>query len=288
VIRYAAALLALVGLCTVALPASDGRRGIFALQGATAAVDAVMTARVQPEPLRAHLELWMTPRGRAVAITSYDEEMTQRIHLIVVSDDLRTFLHVHPALGRDGHFRIDQPLPRRARYLVYADAIPHGFGQQVFRFALDAGGAAADRRDLSERGTTAHVDGYTVTLSASRVRAGTATALAVHVTKGGRPAGDLHPYLGTLAHAVFLDARDLSYVHVHAGELAPASPHGEAPMGSMGSMGSMESAPLPDGAVSSPAMSLHVMLAERGTYKLWLQFRGGGALHVAAFVIRAE
>jgi hypothetical protein len=27
--------------------------------------------------------------------------------------------------------------------------------------------------------------------------------------------GDLHPYLGLLAHAIFIDRRDLTYTHVH-------------------------------------------------------------------------
>ena len=39
--------------------------------------------------------------------------------------------------------------------------------------------------------------------------------LNVNILKDGKPATDLHPYLGVPAHAVFLDAKDLSYVHTH-------------------------------------------------------------------------
>ena len=45
---------------------------------------------------------------------------------------------------------------------------------------------------------------------------------------------------------------------------------------------------LPDTAVSSPDMMLHVELREAGTYKLWLQFRGGSQLYVAPFVVTAS
>ncbi len=41
------------------------------------------------------------------------------------------------------------------------------------------------------------------------------TRLVVHILEGGSPAADLHPYLGALAHAVFLNAGNLSYVHAH-------------------------------------------------------------------------
>ena len=70
-------------------------------------------------------------------------------------------------------------------------------------------------RDLSERSTTSVVDGYTVTLSSLELKAGGESMLDVHILRGGKPASDLHPYLGALAHAVFIDASDLTYVHVH-------------------------------------------------------------------------
>jgi hypothetical protein len=50
-------------------------------------------------------------------------------------------------------------------------------------------------------------------------------------------------------------------------------------------MSGMDMKPLPDSTTSSPDMGLHLVLRERGTYKLWLQFRGGTSLYVAPFVI---
>jgi hypothetical protein len=111
----------------------------------------------------------------------------------------------------------------------------------------------------------------------------------VHIRKSGKPAHDLHPYLGALAHAVLLDTKDLSYVHVHPMPLGSGS-MGSMPgmeMSNMSGMGGMDMTPLPDSATSSPDMELHLHLRDAGTYKLWLQFRGGTSLYFAPFAITA-
>ena len=56
---------------------------------------------------------------------------------------------------------------------------------------------------------------------------------------------------------------------------------------SMPGMAGMEMPSLPDSASVSPDMALHVTVREAGTYKLWLQFRGGATLYVAPFVLTA-
>ena len=56
---------------------------------------------------------------------------------------------------------------------------------------------------------------YEVDLSSVRLHSGMMSMLNVNILKDGKPATDLHPYLGVPAHAVFLDAQDLSYVHTH-------------------------------------------------------------------------
>ncbi len=217
-----------------------------------------------------------------MAIRSYRIDMTKLLHMIIVSDDFRTFLHVHPILQPDGHFLLEQEFPSPGAYHVYADAEPQGFGHQVFRFDLDLGGSTRAPRDLSEHATISRTGPYVVHISTNQLSTQMPTRLVVHILEGGNPAANLHPYLGALAHAVFLNAGDLTYVHAHPMPLsAQHSLSGSAPTGET------VMKPLPASAISSPDMQLNVKLQQPGIYKLWLQFRGGTQLHVARFVMTA-
>ncbi len=286
--RFSVLASALLVLGTLA--AATPIAGKFALQTGTPKARGFLRASsVGDNRLARQLDIWMTPQTGAAPLLHYSVDMTKLLHLIIVSDDLRQFLHVHPVLGPDGHFRIAQTFPSAALYHIYADAEPQGLGQQVFRFDLPLnGGASNASRALAPTGPKVAAGPYTVVLSTTALAAGKNTDVTVHVLRAGKPANDLHPYLGALAHAVFLDANDLSYVHVHPAPLGSSGTSSMPGMGaSMPGMSGMEMAALPDSATTSPDMALHVTVRETGTYKLWLQFRGGSTLYVAVFVLRA-
>jgi hypothetical protein len=282
-----AMLLAILAVLTAEATPTKPLAGTFALQGGAANAQGYLIAvPLGGGALDTRIETWMTPVGSNAPITSYDVDMTKLLHMVIVSDDFRTFLHVHPALQPGGRFVLDQKFPRATLYHVYADAEPRGIGQQVFRFDLPLG-APATVRDLSERATTVAAGPYTVRISTNALSSNGGTHLIVRILKHGKPANDLHPYLGALAHAVFLNASDLSYVHVHP---LPLSASGNKLMKAMeaGAM-DMDAMPaLPDSTITSPNMQLHVELHEPGTYKLWLQFRGGDRLYAAPFVVTAQ
>ena len=273
-------LIAAVALVLIAASPGARSRGTFALQGGTQKTDGYLsTAAIDGHVLDRHIESFMTKRGGNEPLRDYDVDMTKLLHTIVVSDDFKTFIHIHPEQQRDGRFTIDQALPAPGVYHIYTDGQPKGFGQQVFRYEVSLGSAAASR-DLSERSTTATAGPYTVTLSTNVLSSTKESMIVVHVRRNGKPAKDLHPYLGALAHAVFLNARDLTYVHVHP--MALSSRMSGMDMGSM----AMDAPKVTD--PSAPDMMLHVELREAGTYKLWLQFRGGSQLYVAPFVLTAS
>jgi hypothetical protein len=253
--------------------------GVFALPNGTQKVDATMRAGTTGDTA-AHLNISESTRPGGTVITNYDTDMTKKLHMIVISDDFVSFQHVHPALGADGHFAIDLKVPAPGGYHIYADAVPHGIGQQVFRFDMPFGNALSNAPNLNPTPATVQAGPYAVTFNTLKLKSGESTMLVAHVTKRGQPAQDLHPYLGGAAHAVFINAKDYSYIHVH-----PTEGTNMVTMSEMSGMGNMKA--LPDNAKVDPVMMLHVVAPSAGKYKLWLQFRGGGQLYVASFVLTA-
>lgn len=252
-------------------------KGSFALQGNSPETNGYLKATQGATPLDQKLDFWMTSTKSTAPIKQYQVEMTQKLHVVLVSDDFKTFLHIHPQLDSTGHFVINQKLPRPALYHVYADGEPNQLNHQVFRFDLPVGVVAASPRKLAPTGMGVKVGPYEVDLSTVRLKAGHMEMIDVEILKDGKPAKDLHPYLGVPAHAVFLNDKDLSYVHVH-------------PMAMDGDMDMSKPVPeLPDNASTSGEMMLHVAIQQAGTYKLWLQFRGAGnQLYVAEFTMSAS
>jgi hypothetical protein len=283
-VRWLVALLC--AWCAVAaVPAGQPVQGTFALQGGVAATKAYLVAGpAASDPLALRFDLWMTPLDSRAAIRSYDVDMTKMLHAVIVSDDFTTFVHAHPKLEASGHFVAELRLPKPGAYQLFADGEPSGVGQQVFRFEVGTPSGDPSRRDLSERSPIAVVDGYTVSISSLALKAGTESMLEVHIRRGGKPATDLHPYLGALAHAVFIDATDLTYVHAHPVPLGGA----DDMRGMAGMKGMSDTKAMDASGASAPDMALHVRVVEPGTYKLWLQFAGGSRIHVAQFVLSAS
>lgn len=280
-------VFSLIATSAFAIHASSVLPGTFAFQGGKAITQGhLRMSAIGGNPLEEHIDIWMTPPNSSQAIRNYAVEMTKKLHVVVVSKDFSTFLHIHPVLGPDGHFRIDQQFPAPGMYYLYADGEPNDGDHQVFRFDLEVSKAAAAKApDLTPTGREVNIGPYTVDLSKAKLSAGGMDMIEVQILKGDTPAKDLHPYLGSPAHAVFLNSRDLSYVHVHP------TPMG-APMPNMANMSPAEmrkmTVEMPDSASSPPNMMLHVSVNEPGIYKMWLQFRGGDRLYVAPFVLIAN
>ena len=241
--------------------------------------------------------------GESDPILKYDVELTKNLHVIAVSNDFETFIHDHVTrVRKDGHFQLHMAFPNPAFYHIYADSTPSGIGQQVLRFDLPVGTAQASRQPgaLSPTGLEGRDGPYSARFDALDLTSGKESLLTVHITKSGRPASDLHPFLGVAAHAVFIDTADLSYTHVHASPssdktAASNSTHnmsGVPGMSDMGHVGSKDKGHVtatPSSAQQvSPDLSLHVEPPKAGTYKLWIQFIGGKEIRTVPFVVRAK
>ena len=277
-------LLAVTPLAAGPMPAPTSQtiQGQFALQGQQPLTEAHLKVTPTPgQPLTEKLDLWMNLPGHPAAIQSYQVEMTKKLHMIFVRDDFKVFLHEHPTLRPDGHLLLTQTFPAPGTYLAYTDGLPNQMNHQVFRFEFNVGQPSPPDRNLPLTGLGVQAGPYEVDISSVRLRAGQMATLDVAILKNGQPATDLHPYLGVPAHAVFLDAQDLSYVHVHptaAGETMNMSMNGNMTM-------MKDPPPMPENGPSPNALQLHLALRQPGTYRMWLQFRGGNQLQIAQFTI---
>ena len=269
------ALPVFLAATVIASSQSQLLNGSFALQGAAPKTEGHLKATsVGGNPLHQQLDFWMTDPGQTTPIKSYQVEMTKKLHVVIVSSDFRIFMHVHPALAPSGHLVLTQQFPAPGHYFIYADGLPKDLNHQVFRFDLPIGKGAEGQRNLQPTGMGVKIGPYEVDLSTVRLHAGTMSMIDVEILRDGKPAQDLNPYLGVPAHAVFLNSGDLSYVHTHP-----------MPMDQMDM--SVEPPPMPENAKSPSEMMLHVGIREPGSYRLWLQFRGGGQLYVAEFTLSA-
>jgi hypothetical protein len=146
---------------------------------------------------------------------AFTELHERDLHLIVASQELSTFHHVHPALAADGTWSVELP------------ALPAGSYRAIADFQVADGPRLALGTDLSVAGEyepaaveppsrIADVDGYEVTLEAEPGDGGN-----VDVTLTVRRDGavvELEPYLGAMGHLVALRSGDLAYAHVHAAD----------------------------------------------------------------------
>ena len=196
------------------------------------------------------------------------------LHLIVVSDDLVFFDHVHPMIQKDGSFLLDYEFPHDGRYLLFADVTPRGERSQVFRLPLAIGSAETRRRDgpadLSISPTLAREIGrYRVemVLQPRSLVAEREANLAFRLEKDGKPVTDLWPYIGAMGHCVIISEDTQRYLHSHPEQLA--------------------SAPAPD-ARGGPVISFHTNFPQPGRYKVWGQFKRGDEIIVADFVVDVE
>ncbi|HVX85871.1 MAG TPA: DUF2231 domain-containing protein [Phycisphaerae bacterium] len=105
-------------------------------------------------PLEAVFHLRPAKQDKPVPLALVHEQL---MHVIVVSEDLAYFDHVHPVVegdSSDGRFALAYRFPRPGRYVIYLDTTPKGDRQQVFREVVDA---RAARISLGGDVTPAHL-----------------------------------------------------------------------------------------------------------------------------------
>ena len=122
--------LAVLGAATMpSMAAQESIKGTFALPGESEKAVGALIVK-ETGPLTRELSIAFTDKATGQPIVQFDEELTQRLHVLAIDSHFTSFIHEHAAkLGADGRFKVAMKFPRSGTYYVYADAVPSGLGQ---------------------------------------------------------------------------------------------------------------------------------------------------------------
>ena len=211
-------------------------------------------------------------------LVSIDEVHTKLLHLILVSQDLSQFLHVHPDYQGDGVFVLDDlSLPSDDNYTVFADFTPTNHTQKVVRMELSRPDAPIILSNLAVTAQEIVVGPLKITVDVpDNQSAGIEQSLIFHVADAetGDALDTLDEYRGAAGHLVIIDAPGEIYLHTH--------PAGHE-MDDMGAMGGMAMA-----AQFGPDLEFNTTFPGTGLYKMWLQVQYKDEVYTAPFVVNVS
>jgi hypothetical protein len=201
------------------------------------------------------------PDGKPV--TMFDIDQSKPMHFYLIRSDLSGYQHLHPTMAADGTWTVNPTTLIAGAYRAYASFVTPDAQGKPMAFVLSVplivpGMAAPTPLPLVSPTTT--VDGYELALSGQPM-ASKASALMLHVTQNGQPVTDLQPYLETYAHLSAFHAGNLAFAHLHPQGAIAIADHG------------------------GPDLTFEADFHESGSWRMYVQFQTGGALHTAAFTV---
>lgn len=218
-----------------------------------------------------------TPKiiGKESEAVALDLQHEKKIHLIIVSDDLSYFEHIHPeykasgdytinVLGANGNYangpgQYETRFEYGGNYFMFADYKPTGASHQVEKINFNVSGKPRAAQVFNSNKLSGKSGNYSVDLvpQGGKLITGTQMHIAGVVKKEGKEidANSLEDYLGAKAHMVVISLDDKEYLHVH-----------------------------PD--VADGKFDLHTTFKKPGIYRGWIQFLGDGKLHTIDFTLQ--
>jgi hypothetical protein len=183
-------------------------------------------------------------------LTDYETVQERMLHLFLIRDDMSGFQHLHPTLA-DGKWSTNVTIDDGGAYRFFAEFTPKGRGVLGHPVVLGMPFVIAGDTKLAPLPApagTSTAGPYTVTRldGTSHLSVGRATLLRFKVD------ATLEPYLGALAHMSAFEVRTQALTHLH-----PAATE----------------------------LTFHTLFANRGEYRLFMDFQVAGALHRAAFTV---
>jgi Cupredoxin-like domain len=224
------------------------------------------------------------------------------MHLLVVSEDLAEFYHIHPELQADGSYKVPFNFTTGGNFKLYLDFTPKDSAQVVENYNLKVSGNERAKVELKvDEKLEKTVDGIKVMMKPdAELVAGKELMLnfTVFDEKTNKPITDLEKYLGEYAHFVIISQDLKQFVHAHPMSKEEHS-GGNQDMSKPGNSNEKvdESKPhshddktdMKDIKMSSPSeVSAHTSFPQTGLFKVFAQFQRGGKVIVVPFVVNVK
>ncbi len=214
------------------------------------------------------------------------------MHLFVVAmPDMDRVWHLHPDETAVGHFEHALPTLPAGRYALFADIVHKDGLPETLTSLLTlpaSEGAALTGDDSAARAVPlSHADAQRneallpdgAKMIWQRPASIEATRpIAFHfsvIDKDAKPAHDLEPYMGMLAHAAILRDDASVFVHLH--------PSGSVPMASLMLAQGMPAGHQMQAEPTSSEITFPYGFPSAGRYRLFVQIRRGGQVQTASF-----
>ncbi len=209
-------------------------------------------------------------------ISYFKTPYTKTMHLIIVSNDLTYFNHIHPIQsGYD--FSITTQFPKDGTYRLYLDFQPLEAIEQQDAFTVTVGTPGLETVNRDNFSTKKTFGNYEVNmdthgkLNAQSLTFGEQTlSFTIKDAKTKKPIKTLQPYLAAFGHLVMINTNTYDYLHIHPTNLT---------------------APLP-GQTGGPTVDfLPIGIygpIKPGIYKVFAQFNPDGNLFTADFLVNVE
>jgi len=184
----------------------------------------------------------------------------KKAHIIIVSDDLEYFSHIHPDYEGNGTYSVKTNLPFGGKYELFIEYKPKGGKKIADRFNLNVDGSEKPNAIFKSERYLFENQNLSVMLRPSEeLFSGKEIHIPVTILKDGKElnAANFDNYLGEKAHAVLIRIANFDFLHVH-------------PM------------------VMNNQLNLHMNIVKSGYYRLWLQFQIDGILYTTDFVLEVK
>ena len=200
-------------------------------------------------------------------VKEFDLLHEKLMHVIIVSEDLAYFSHIHPIFDdKEDIFTVYHQFPETGKYKIWVDFKPKDGNQTLVTFKLDnmIGNAHKPIRITKERQYTKQIDeNHKVELFIPKVIESNklVNLKFIILDQNSNPITDLTPLMGAGGHSVIIDSSLKEFLHVHPIEGVSTDWKG------------------------GPAISFNTVFPNRGLYKAWGQFQHQNVIITADFVL---